>query len=164
MKKIIKIIMVIGIIYSMSSANVITIVESTIISDEQQELLDEYGYEIEVVDVIADEYSWGFNPAGVCNSVAKTIKIDDSYMDWAFNHEYGHFIDSINDYISYTDEFYEIVLEEYLQLYEITNSEYSVSSSVEYFASAYKVYLEGGDTLENLCPKTFECFEELTNK
>lgn len=132
---------------------------STIISNEQKRVMDKYGYEVKVVDEIQDK-GWGFNPAGLFIEKEKTILLDSSHVNWAFNHEYGHFIDSINYNISTSKAFKDIYLIEKDQ-FESSISEYARSSNIEYFACCYKMYLEEPTKLENMCKETYDFLDKL---
>lgn len=133
---------------------------STIISDEQKRVMDKYGYEVKVVDEIQDTNGLGVNPAGVFIKKEKTILLDSEYVDWAFNHEYGHFIDSINYNISTSKKFKDIYLKEKDQ-FESAITDYARSSNIEYFACCYKMYLEEPTKLEEMCKETYDFLDKL---
>lgn len=136
---------------------------STIIQDSQKATLDKYGYKVEIVDNIEDTENWGFNPAGLFVETEKTILLDSKYVDWSFNHEYGHFIDKINNYAAYKfafDDIYNLEKEKY----NFLNYDYARSSAVEYFASCYKIYIEKPNELKEVCPQTYNYIDNLENK
>lgn len=147
---------------SVSSMVILKGDKSTIVTNEQLELLDDYDVVITTEDGIEDQ-GGGFNPAGYYNEKNQEIVIDTAWMDWAFLHEYGHFIDSINYNISTSKAFKDIYNKE-KDSFKNENIEYSISSNIEYFASAYKVYLEEPSKLKEMCPETYNFIGGLTKK
>lgn len=138
----------------------LSIGSSTIIKQSQKELLNKHGYKIEVVDKIEDTNNWGFNPAGLFVKSDKTILLDSNAVDWAFNHEYGHFIDNINYNISTSRTFKDIYNNE-KNKFDFINKEYANSSTTEYFACAYREYIEQPNKLKNMCIETYNFIDGL---
>lgn len=148
-------------------------VDYSIVSYDQIIKLKENDHTIEIVDEIDDRGGWGFSPAGVYNYKKKSIIADEDYFDYVFQHEYGHFIDCINNDISLSEEFISIYENEKELLFpehESVNHRYYKSSSDEYFASSYKVYRENPNILKTRAIRTYnfiECIEglyEINNK
>jgi|GEM_PF-5475497 len=136
----------------------------SIISNDQIIKLKENDHKIEIVHEIEDRGGWGFNPAGVYNYKTKSIIIDEEYFKYAFNHEYGHFIDCINNDISFSEEFINIYESEKEKLFpeeESKNHRYYKKSNDEYFGFAYKVYRENPNMLKERAIRTFKFIDAI---
>lgn len=143
----------------------VTTKSAEIITLEQKELIEKNGYSITIVERIEDTENWGFEPSGLFNPTKKEITLDSGYIDWAWDHEYGHFIAYINDSIDMKSEFVEIYKEENSKMFDDFYGEegdqYYKSSSSEYFAESYKIFLNQPGLLKERAPKTFEFIKDI---
>lgn len=132
---------------------------SSLVTNEKIVRLKENGYKLIIVDKIEDTGNWGFNPAGLHNPTTKTITIDEEYFNYAFNHEFGHFVDCINNYVSSSYEFTAIYMAEKDSLMPTTqepnNDNFYKKTAIEYFAQSYKIYLENPNKLKEKAIKTY---------
>jgi len=103
--------------------------------------------------------------AGVTVYGLKTIYLTDNseYADDALNHEMGHYFEYayatyFGIVLSETNEFYSI----YQSEASVSDmfSEYTVSTSAEYFAEAFKWYCEEPASLSYLYPDTYDYISE----
>lgn len=132
---------------------------NSVVTDEQIDRLKENGYIIKIVKGIQDTGNWGFNPVGLHDPNKRIITIDEGYFSYAFNHEYGHFIDYINNSLSSSNEFSAIYECEKDSLFpdvqEPTNNDFYKKTKIEYFAEAYKIYVENPNKLQTKAMKTY---------
>lgn len=120
------------------------------------------GWHIEITDVASVNYIsalyGGFTPggyiAGFTESYSRVIMLSDTDAGAAVNHEMGHFFDYISGNLSGGSAFSEIYHEESSGFDGGTNT-YAMSDPAEYFADAYREYIECAGYLRNSCPKTF---------
>lgn len=107
---------------------------------------------------------------GLCDSFNKTIYVSGTakLMDETLLHEFGHFLDHKEKYISKSDKFKEIYEKEKYYARMIygkkDNYKYVVSVSSEYFADMFKMYLIQPDRLKYNVPKTYCFIDEIVHK
>jgi hypothetical protein len=121
-----------------------------------QDMLEENGYRIYVVDTIDDnEQILGQTIYGI-----RLILIKDygAWIEKTFYHECGHVLDdeSALTFASSSDEFQEIYEEERHNFKAEDNLEYYISTPREYFASAFAEYMLNPERLKRNTPRTYE--------
>ena len=120
------------------------------------------GWHIEITDVASVNYistlyggfALGGYVAGFTESYSKVIMLSDTDAGSAMNHEMGHFFDYISGHISESNTFASIYNAEASSLDGGDNS-YAQSDQTEYFAEAYREYIECAGYLKNTCPQTY---------
>jgi len=90
------------------------------------------------------------------------ISSDTANIKEVVLHEFGHYTDENNGWISGTDEFLRIFKSEKESFSEnIDNRGYYTGSEVEYFAECYSLYMNGPELLKESCPETYSFIENL---
>ena len=77
-------------------------------------------------------------------------------------HEFGHYFDFLNGWISAGDLFLPIYeAERHGFKNHITGEEHFTSNAAEYFAEAFACFIDSPDALKEHCPETYNFFEFL---
>ncbi|MCR5526873.1 MAG: hypothetical protein K6F39_05760 [Lachnospiraceae bacterium] len=109
------------------------------------------------------DVSEGEYVAGYTDTASKTIVLADQYAGYAMNHEMGHFVDMImNNSTSQTEAFTTIYAAEKNQFDGGSNS-YAQSDSYEYFAEAFREYIECAGYLQATAPQTYEYIDAIVS-
>lgn len=116
----------------------------------------------------AKQYPWYYELAGSTIADLKLIVLSNKrdYSIESINHEMGHFFDNIltpyngNGRAGRRPEFYIIFNEEKAFL----GTEYTSSSATEFFAEAFKYYVENPAFLAQACPKTYNYIHDEVQK
>lgn len=131
-----------------------------------KDMLEEEKYEIYVVDELSSDME-GYITLGRTYFGFRVIQISniDLYVERTTLHEVGHVIDDelAVKYISNSDEFKDIYLDEKDDFQVSNNHEYFTSSELEYFASAFAEYMINPDRLKTFTPRTYEFIKNCVN-
>ncbi len=114
--------------------------------------------DIATVNIISSLYggvSLGGYVAGFTETNSKTIMLSDTDAGGAINHEIGHYFDYLNNYTSESLSFYEIYKNE-ASFFDYGNNGYAKTNSEEYFAEAFREYVECAGFLQATCPRTYD--------
>lgn len=107
------------------------------------------------------DISEGEYVAGYTDTASNTVVLSDEYAAYAINHEIGHFVDMImNNSISQTSEFAAIYAAE-KDLFDGGDNSYAKTDAYEYFAEAFREYVECAGYLSATAPQTFAYIDEL---
>jgi len=136
--------------------------------EELREEFESSGWDMEIASSNYLNRTYGSGEgdvAGVTVYGIKTIYLSDNdeYADLALNHEMGHYFEYayatyFGIVLSETNEFYYIYQNE-AALSDLF-SDYTISTSSEYFAEAYKWYCEDPSSLAYLYPNTYAYINE----
>lgn len=104
--------------------------------------------------------STGGYVAGFTESFSKSIILADTDAGNAINHEFGHYFDYSKGKISDTELFKDIYKAESGK-FDGGNNDYAKSQVGEYFAEAFREYVECAGYLHNCCPRTYSFIDGL---
>lgn len=92
--------------------------------------------------------------AGFTHGFSKMIILADTDAGSAINHEMGHYLDYSKSMPSESALFKDIYTAE-AALLDGGSNEYAKSAPAEYFAEAFREYIECGGYLKSTCPRTY---------
>ncbi|WP_026522329.1 anthrax toxin lethal factor-related metalloendopeptidase [Butyrivibrio sp. VCB2001] len=92
--------------------------------------------------------------AGFTHGLSKMIILADTDAGSAINHEMGHYLDYSKNMPSESALFQDIYKSE-ATLFDGGSNEYAKSAPAEYFAEAFREYIECGGYLKSTCPRTY---------
>ncbi len=126
------------------------------------------GWEIMISDVTSVNmmsamyggFSLGGYVAGFTESYSKIIMLADSDAGSAMNHEMGHYFDYLQGRTSDSKQFSDIYKAE-STLLDGGSNEYAKSETSEYFAEAFREYIECAGYLKNTCSRTYSYIDGL---
>lgn len=93
--------------------------------------------------------------AGFTHSLSKMIMLADTDAGRAVNHEMGHYFDYSSGMVSDSAGFIDIFQSEAVA-FDGGNNDYAVSDSGEFFAEAFREYIECAGYLKRTCPRTYD--------
>lgn len=138
-----------------------------------REAFESQGWTIHIKDidtVNAEAVSLGANlsedeyVAGFTETNSKTIVLVDQYTGYALNHEMGHYVDIVlNNETSQSDTFSAIYASE-KDLLDGGSNDYAQTDSSEYFAEAFREYIECAGYLQSTCPETYEYIDSIVSQ
>ncbi len=130
-----------------------------------------YGWRVIITDVFKVNYIatlyGGFQSggyiAGYTESMSKSIVLSNTDAGASMNHEMGHFFDHIlANEVSTSDQFVKIFNDESGYFDEGIN-DYAMSDPSEYFAEAFREYVECAGYLKKCCPSTYAVMDNLVS-
>mgnify|MGYP003294019116 CR=1 FL=1 len=126
-------------------------------------LLEKEKYEIYVVDQLKSN-EIGYVTLGKTYFIPRIIKISnlDLCVKRTTFHEIGHVIDdeATLKFISGSDEFIDIYLDEKENFRVSNNYDYFTSTEIEYFAQAFSEYMMDPYRLKTYTPRTYDFIEQ----
>lgn len=128
--------------------------------DKVQDMFEDNNYRMYIVELIDnDEYIMGQTNF---TSRLVLIKLNSPFVERTTFHECGHILDDelAFAFISGSDEFMDIYLEERDEFRVDNNKSYFISTEKEYFASAFAEYMIGPERLKRNTPKTYAFIEQ----
>ena len=133
-----------------------------------KDMFETKGWKIEISDLVAVNYYGsiygGFSLegyiAGYTDSEAKEIVLADTDTGAALNHEMGHFFDYNVGMVSASQEFAKIFKAE-VSSFDKGNNTYSYTDASEFFAEAFREYVECAGYLKKTCPQTYAFIDDL---
>ena len=100
--------------------------------------------------------------AGLTDTGQQIIFLDDEYGDEAMSHEMGHYVDMV---LLGSDDIPPSYSEEFRSIYELEKegfkTSYPKSTSHEYFAEAFSLYIECAGSMQQDFPRTYEYMDRL---
>ncbi|WP_049945261.1 anthrax toxin lethal factor-related metalloendopeptidase [Butyrivibrio sp. AC2005] len=132
---------------------------------------ESYGWRVIITDVFKVNYisalyngaPKGGYVAGYTETLSKSIVLANTDAGAAINHEMGHFFDYIlAGNVSESQEFYSIYSAECANFDGGGNS-YAMSDPTEYFAEAFREYVECAGYLKARCPDTYAVLDGLVS-
>ena len=120
------------------------------------------GWHVEISDVISVNYisalyggfALGGYVAGFTESYSKVIMLADTDAGAAMNHEMGHFFDYISGRVSESSTF-EAIYNAEASSFDGGSNAYASSNVNEFFADAFREYVECAGYLKKNCPQTY---------
>ena len=86
------------------------------------------------------------------------------YIKFATIHEFGHYLDRSKGFISQSYEFQKVYNAEDRKFCKQLCTSSNNDSAVEYFAEAFNIYVHEKDAMKEVCPLTYNYFENLFKK
>lgn len=120
-------------------------------------------FKVNFVSALYNGVPSGGYSAGYTEFASKSIVLTNTDAAGAMNHEIGHYFDyMLAGQISSTDSFISIYNDEKTSFDEGTN-DYAMSDPAEYFAEAFREYIECAGYLKKCCPSTYTTLNNLVS-
>lgn len=98
--------------------------------------------------------------AGFTHSLSRMIMLADTDAGGAMNHEMGHYFDYSLGTVSDSPNFLDIYQSE-AAVFDGGKNDYASSDSGEFFAEAFREYIECAGYLKRTCPRTYDYIDGL---
>ena len=110
------------------------------------------------------DYQGGeLSASGITSHSDKTIYLESNALiaSDVLLHEFGHYFDKINARYSEQEEWQQVYVDEWKNLYVLTHIFHDVDSSAEYFAEIFKYSLTKPELIQQLCPQSSKLMNQL---
>jgi len=105
----------------------------------------------------------GFFRVNGDTSVEIWVHCSAQAIEGALLHEFGHYLDRARGCVSDSDDFMSVFETEKNRFLEIEKNEYHISSTGEFFAECFELYLNNPRRLRKQCPQAFVFMDSLVS-